>query len=191
MTMNGRKPRQIRLEALESRELLSARPSLAVSAEVARADTVSAANSSVALDGILSGGATSTVTTTSGTAQLPIRGRGIVFPLLGVVVQGTITVSGPPSNASIQGELVATGRQGSVTIDISAPNVRLSQITNSGTLIPIAVQADVVSGTGRLANERAHGVGVLQLDGVIKPKTDEAALTGTYTLALHLTPPSS
>jgi hypothetical protein len=191
--MNGRKPRQIRLEALESRELLSASPSISVPAEVATADTVSAAGSSVALDGIMSGGATKTVTTSassSSSAELPIRGRGIIFPLLGVFVQGSITVSGPPSNTSVQGQLVATGRQGSVTIDIKAPTVQLTQLGDTSTLTPFAVEADVVSGTGRLANEMAHGIGVLQLDGTVRPKVDQAALTGTFTLSIHLPPTS-
>ncbi len=197
--MKGRKRRQIRLEALESRELLTASPSLTVPVQVAQADAAVAPGPNVALDGIMTGGVVSTassaskvaVTSSSSTAQLPVRGRGLIFPILGVFEQGTITVSGPPSDASVQGELVATGRQGTVTIDIKAADVQLAELGNSATLVPFAVQADVVAGTGRYANERAQGLGVLQLDGTIRPKVDQAALTGTHTLAIHLTPPTS
>jgi hypothetical protein len=187
--MTGSKRRKVALESLESREMLSATPSLpVVSAEVSQVASSSAPVTGQPINGIITGGVGSKGT------PMPLSGKGYVFPLVGVNVKGSIESAGKPDDLTVGGTLTMTGRQGSLTIEFGATHA-ISEYGKGANAIalPFYVQVNVIGGTGLYANEKASGTGVLELNsvinGVVKPTKGQSTAVGSYALNLALTPP--
>jgi hypothetical protein len=181
--MRAPRKRQLQVESLEAKTLLSAgvgRPAVLAAAEVRAARA--APRDAAAVTGTIRGqyALVEDNRPADGPAVYQFTGSGQFGRLGRLEAAATLNVGGfQAPGTPDEGTLTLTGAQGSLTVRLSGPN----EGDPSG--LPTRFQAIIQGGTGQFANVRGIGTATLHP----APDANAPESGGTFTLRLALRPP--